>query len=78
MPKTSAPLPAPVARAYIERIGQAMRKGSPWFLPACEAHHALCDPVTDINEFLAWIDHHPASPFERHLRAQVRGIGDRS
>ena len=72
-PSSRPPLPAPVARAYIERIARCMLPGSPWFYPACEAHHELCHPDTHINEFLAWIDQHPASPFERHLRAQVRG-----
>lgn len=66
-------LPTPVARAYIERIGQCMKRGHPYFLEACATHHALLDPVNEINEFLGWIDKDPASPFERHLKNLVHG-----
>lgn len=62
-----------MARAYIERIVAHTKPGNPFFLDACEVHHELCHPCTCINEFLAWIDSRPSTPFEKHLRRLVHG-----
>lgn len=69
----SVPLPPPLARCYIEAIARCMTRGHPFFHEACEAHHALLDPCNEINEFLGWIDKHPASQFEQYLRCLVHG-----